>query len=91
MIDAVLEFAALTGHETVLETPAGSGLLTAFLAETAGNLVAIEQNPDAVADLVVNLHDLDNVALYEGSEEDILPNLEAAVDVIVAHPASGGI
>jgi 23S rRNA (uracil1939-C5)-methyltransferase len=91
MIDAILEFAALTGHETVLETPAGSGLLTAFLGEAAANLLAIEQNPDAVADLVVNLYDLNNIALYEGSEEDILPNLDAAADLIVTHRLSGGL
>lgn len=89
--DATLELAALSGKETVLETPAGSGLLTAFLAEAAESVVAIEQNPDAVADLVANLHDLDNVTLYEGKDADVLPSLDMRPDLVVFHPPTGGL
>jgi 23S rRNA (uracil1939-C5)-methyltransferase len=88
---ATLELAALTGKETVLELPAGSGLLTAFLAEAAAHVVAIEQNPDAIADLVTNLHDLDNVTLYEGIDKDVLPNLDIQPDLVVFHPTSSGL
>ncbi len=89
--DATLELAALNGKETVLELPAGSGLLTAFLAEMAADVLAIERNPDAVADLVTNLDHLDNVSLYEGTEEDVLPGLDTRPDLIVFHPPTGGI
>ena len=91
LADATLELAALTGKETVLELPAGAGLLTAFLAEAAAHVVAIEQNSDAIADLVTNLHDLDNVTLYEGVDKDILPNLSTEPDLVVFHPPSGGV
>jgi 23S rRNA (uracil1939-C5)-methyltransferase len=91
IIDVVLELAALSGNEVVLETSAGAGLLTAFLGEAAAGVLAIEENPDAVADLVANLHDLENVVLYQGREADILPGLEAQANLIIAHPSSEGL
>lgn len=54
-------------------------------------MTAIEANPDAVADTAVNLADTDNVALYEGLVEEILPNLAIAPDVVVVDPPEGGL
>lgn len=89
--EATLGLAALNGKETILELPAGSGLLTAFLAEAAADVIAIEHNPDAVVDLVTNLDDLDNVSLYEGTAEDVLPGLDTRPNLLVFHPPTGGI
>jgi 23S rRNA (uracil1939-C5)-methyltransferase len=91
VVDTVLRYADLHSTELVLEGYSGVGLLTAFLAEAAAGLVAIEQNPDAVADAAVNLNHLDNVRLYQGDIDEILPALHLPADVAVFHPSSSGL
>jgi 23S rRNA (uracil1939-C5)-methyltransferase len=75
----------------VVELYSGVGTLTAFLAETGAAVTAVELNPDAVADTAVNLGEFDNVTLYEGPAEEILPLLDAQPDVMVANPPDGGL
>jgi 23S rRNA (uracil1939-C5)-methyltransferase len=91
VVDTVLRYADLHGTERVLEGYSGVGLLTAFLAEGAAELVAIEQNPDAVADAAVNLDHTDNVRLYQGDIDTILPALDMPVDTAVFHPPGSGL
>ena len=91
VVDTVLRYAALTSRETVVELYSGAGTLTAFLASQAGELMAVERNADAVADLAANLHDLDNVAVYEGDAEEVLGLLPAPADVMVVHPWGNGL
>jgi 23S rRNA (uracil1939-C5)-methyltransferase len=86
---AVLSVAEIAPGETVLESQAGAGWLTAALAARAAQVIAIEPNPDAVADAAVNLDDFDNVGLYEATEAEALPALERVPDVAVFH--SGGL
>ena len=91
VIDTVLRYAALTGQETVVELCSGAGTLTAFLAAQAKELLAVERNADAVADLAANLGDLDNVSVYEGEVEAVLPLLPAPAEVMVVHPWANGL
>lgn len=90
LVDTVLGYAALQGEETVLELYSGVGTLTAFLAEAAASVTAVEQNPDAVADMAINL-DTDNVSVYQGSVEEILPQLSLQPAVAVLHPPKAGL
>lgn len=91
LIDTVSSYASLNGASTVLELYSGVGTLTAFLAENALELTAIEENPDAVADTAVNLSSTDNVMLYEGPVEEILPHLTLKPEVIVVDPPQTGL
>ena len=91
LVDTVLEYAALDGRKTVLELYSGIGMLTAFLAERARSVTAVEVNDDAVADLIINLDHLDNVVLYHGLVEEVLPALEQAPDVLVIDPGPYGL
>jgi 23S rRNA (uracil1939-C5)-methyltransferase len=91
VIAAVLRMAALTGSESVLELYSGIGTLTAFLAEQAGQVTAVEWNRDAVADTAVNLDHTDNVSLYEGQVEQVLPTLTDPIDVMVINPPASGM
>ncbi len=91
VVETVLRYAALTSEKNVVELYSGAGTLTAFLAEQAGELIAVERNPDAVSDLTVNLDDLNNVNVFEGEVETVLPLLPERVDVMVAHPWANGL
>ena len=91
LVETVLAYAALGSADSVLDLYGGVGMLTAFLAETAAQVTVIEQNLDAVADMVVNLDEFDHISLYEGPVEEILPLLDVAPDVIVVDPPDGGL
>jgi 23S rRNA (uracil1939-C5)-methyltransferase len=91
LVDTLLQFARLTGQETVVELFSGVGMLTAFLAPAAGQVIGVELNPDAVADAAVNLEDTENVSLFEGAAEEALPTISAAIDLLVVDPPLSGL
>ena len=91
VIDTLLAFANLQGTETVLEGYSGVGILTAFLAEQAKEIVAIEINEDAINDAITNLDHTENVSLYQGWLEDVLPTLDIQPDLIVLDPPEKGL
>ena len=86
------ELAALGGSESVLELYSGVGLFTAGLSAGSSRVVGIEVNPDAVADAAVNLDDTENVELYQGVAEEILPALaDQPFQVVVLDPPRAGV
>ena len=87
---AVLDAAAVAPGETVLESRAGPGWLTAALAARAAEVIAIEPNPDAVADAAENLDAFDNVSLYEATEEEALPALARTPATAIFHAHGHG-
>ncbi len=91
VIDTVQRYAALTGQETILELFSGVGTLTHFLAADAKELVAVEAHSDAAEDMAVNLDTAENVTLYQGLVEEILPHLTLSPDVIVVDPPAAGL
>lgn len=91
LVQTVLSLADLRGQETVLELYSGAGTLTAFLAAAAAEVIAVEANEDAVADMAVNLDDVENVTAYAGAAEEILPLLSLQPDVAVVDPPEGGM
>ncbi len=91
MIDTVLAYASLNECETILELYCGVGTLTAFLASRANEVVAVEMNPDTVADAAGNLAEFDNISLYQGQVEDVLPSLDVRPDLIVVDPPPEGL
>lgn len=91
VLTTLLSLANVQNTDIVLELYSGAGVLTAFLAEQAAELIAVEINEDAIADAVVNLDHLDNVSVYQGWVEDVLPTLEARPDVVVVDPPVKGM
>lgn len=89
VIDTLLKYAQLSGREQLLEADSGVGLLTAFLAPKVAQLSGFVQNPDAIADAALNLADTDNVSLYQGTLEELLPLLESKPDVLVLSLPAG--
>jgi 23S rRNA (uracil1939-C5)-methyltransferase len=92
LVRLVHDLAALSGSETVLELYSGVGLFTAGLSRASSRVVGIEASPDAVADAAVNLDETENVELYQGPVEEILPALtDQAFEVVVLDPPRGGV
>jgi len=92
LVRLVGRLATLAGPQTVLELYSGVGLLTATLSAAADRVIGIESNPDAVSDASVNLEETDNVELYQGIVEEVLPALAGVpFDAVVIDPPRGGV
>jgi 23S rRNA (uracil1939-C5)-methyltransferase len=78
----------------ILELYSGVGLFTRFLAPHANQLTAIESSPSACFDFVGNLDEFENVSLYEGAVEVILPEIVEQIkpiDLVVLDPPRAGL
>jgi 23S rRNA (uracil1939-C5)-methyltransferase len=93
MVDHVLASLSLSPTATVLDTYCGAGLFSAFLAHHIGRVIGIESSPSACEDYVVNLDEFENVELYEGAAEEILPGLVGQISgpvcAVVDPPRAG--
>jgi 23S rRNA (uracil1939-C5)-methyltransferase len=70
----VLDWADLTGRETVWDLYAGAGALTLLLASRCGLALGVEENPNAVKDAERNAarNGLTNARFYAGRCEEVL-------------------
>lgn len=91
LVETVLDLVQATPDDLILDAYMGAGLFSAFLAEQAGDIIGIELNPDAVADVTTNLEDTDNVTVYEGAVEEVLVDLKTRFSCIVLHPPATGL
>ncbi len=92
-----LEFACLTGRETVWDLYCGIGTISLFLAREAGQVYGVEVVPAAVKNARENaaLNHIANVEFFEGRAEEVLPEWYEshpgkAADVIVVDPPRKG-
>ncbi len=70
-----IEYAGLTGKETVWDLYCGIGTISLSMAKTAGRVYGIEIIPDAVEDAKNNArrNGLDNADFFCGKAEEVLP------------------
>lgn len=91
-----LEYAGLTGEETVWDLYCGIGTISLFLAQKAKKVYGVEIVPEAIADAKENAvrNGITNAEFYVGKAEEVLPQMyeEEGVyaDVIVVDPPRKG-
>ncbi len=96
MYAKALEYAALTGEETVWDLYCGIGTISLFLARAARKVYGVEIIPQAIQDARTNarLNHLENVEFSVGKAEEILParykDDRIQADVIVVDPPRKG-
>jgi 23S rRNA (uracil1939-C5)-methyltransferase len=91
----VLDAAALTGEETVLDLYAGTGAISLLLARRCRRVFGIEVAPAAVADAVRNaeINGITNCTFLAGEVRFVLPELISrgvSADVAVCDPPRAG-
>ena len=91
MLQHLLGALPLAPGMNVLEVYAGVGLFSAFLAPRVGRLAAIEGSSAAVEDFAANLDEFDNVELYSGPAEEIMPGLDFQPDLALLDPPRAGL
>ncbi|GAB4325466.1 MAG: 23S rRNA (uracil(1939)-C(5))-methyltransferase RlmD [Dehalococcoidia bacterium] len=69
---------------------AGVGTFAAIFARRFERVIAIEEARTAIRDAAENVADLPNVELREGKVELVLPELEAAPDIVLLDPPRAG-
>lgn len=91
LVSHLFEKVKIDPDSTILDCYCGVGYFSVFLAEYAARMIGIESSEDACDDFVVNLDRYDNVELYQGNVEDVLPGLEIKPDLVVVDPPRAGI
>jgi len=91
MVDYVLANATLNASDIALDLYSGVGLFSAFLAPRVKELIAVEASESACDDFAANLDAYNNVSLYVGSAEQILPGLQATPDLVLVDPPRAGL
>ena len=97
-----LDYASLTGTETVLDLYCGIGTISLFMAPHAKSVFGVEIVPDAIRDARKNTerNNIGNVIFENGQAEEVLPAYFARrrqsgnadpVDVIVVDPPRKGL
>lgn len=90
-----VEYAGLTGNETVIDAYCGIGTISLFLAQHAAKVYGVEIVPEAIEDARANakLNEMKNVVFEVGASEDVIPNWKEQgikADVIVVDPPRKG-
>ena len=93
MVQHLITQLPIAQSSTLLDIYCGVGLFSAFFASRCRNVIGIESSASACEDFAINLDEFDNVELYEGPAEDVLPSLVGRVSnpphVVVDPPRAG--
>lgn len=95
LYDKALEYAGLSGNETVFDIYCGIGSISLFLAQKAKKVYGIEVIDAAIRDAENNarLNNMDNTEFFVGKAEELVPKLYKKglkADVVVVDPPRKG-
>jgi 23S rRNA (uracil1939-C5)-methyltransferase len=94
MVNHLLSSLPVSLSTTLLDIYCGAGLFSAFFARKCERVIGIESSPSACEDLAFNLDEFDNVELYEGLAEEVLPALVGRIGnlpYLVVDPPRAGL
>ena len=85
LYETALQYAGLTGRETVWDLYCGIGTISLFLAQRAGKVYGVESVPQAIEDARKNAaqNGIVNAEFFEGKAEDVLPQFYQSEDADV--------
>jgi 23S rRNA (uracil1939-C5)-methyltransferase len=75
MVEHLLANLPIRPTSTLLDVYCGAGLFSAFLAPKVARVIGIEAATSSCSDFETNLDEFENVELYEGLAEEVLPGL----------------
>lgn len=95
LYEKAMEFADLSGSETVIDAYCGAGTISLFLSNKAKKVIGVEVVEPAVRDAIENAkrNEVSNVEFIAGEAEVIIPSLFRAgtkADVILVDPPRKG-
>ncbi|AKA71561.1 23S rRNA (uracil-5-)-methyltransferase RumA [Clostridium scatologenes] len=95
LYNKALEYASLTGNETVFDAYCGTGTISLFLSQKAKKVYGIEIVPQAIENAKINAeqNNIDNAEFIVGESEKVIPELiknGVKADVVVVDPPRKG-
>ena len=95
LYNKAIEYAGLTGKETVLDAYCGTGTIGMIAASRAGNVLGVELNKDAVRDAVTNAkrNKIENIRFYQKDAGEFMVQVAESgdkVDVVLMDPPRSG-
>ncbi len=90
-----IEYAGLTGTETVLDAYCGIGTIGMIVSENAKKVIGVELNKDAVKDAIVNAkrNKINNIEFYQKDAGEFMVQLAAQgeqIDTVFMDPPRAG-
>ena len=90
-----IEFAQLTGKETILDAYCGIGTIGMIASDKAKRVIGVELNSDAVKDARINakINKIENIELYNKDTGEFMVQLaeqEEKIDVVFMDPPRAG-
>ena len=76
---------------TIFDLYSGVGLFSAFLHDQFDHIIAIEGSESACADYTHNFQNCDDVDLFEGFVEKVLPDISETADCAIIDPPRRGM
>ncbi|HHU68701.1 MAG TPA: 23S rRNA (uracil(1939)-C(5))-methyltransferase RlmD [Thermoanaerobacterales bacterium] len=95
LYEKAVQYAELSGDETVFDLYSGTGTISLFMAKKAGKVYGIEVVKDAVMDARENarINNITNAEFVVGAAEDVVPKLYKKgmmADIVVVDPPRKG-
>lgn len=95
LYETAIRFAELTQAETVLDAYCGIGTIGLIAAKSAGKVIGVELNPDAVKDAIRNAkaNGFKNIRFYQDDAGDFMikqAEEHASIDVVFMDPPRSG-
>ena len=95
LYQTAIDYAGLTGKETVIDAYCGIGTIGLIAAKKAGKVIGVELNKDAVKDARINAKEnkITNVAFYQGDAGKFMVEMAAKgekADVVFMDPPRAG-
>ena len=95
LYDIILEYAKLTGQETIIDAYCGIGTIGLYLSKQAKAIYGVEIVPDAIKDAKLNarLNNFSNAHYEEGKAEEVIKKWQKEninPDIIIVDPPRKG-
>lgn len=93
LYNTAIEYAQLTGEETVLDAYCGTGTIGLVASKHAKQVIGVELNSDAVRDAKINakINDINNAVFYNADAGQFMTEMsDADIDVVFMDPPRAG-
>lgn len=91
MVEHLLARLAPATSSVLIDVYCGVGLFSRFFASTCRQVIGIESSAAACDDFSFNLDGFNNVDLYEGLAEEVIPHLEVQPHIVLLDPPRAGL
>lgn len=92
LYEKTLEYGRIQNNDSIMDCYSGIGTLSLLAAKNAKDVIAIEANPNAVKDAIINkkTNKIDNVDFRLSNVEDFIFDYDKSVDLLIMDPAREG-